>query len=155
MMLVTEFIEGKSISDMLKQYSNKNDVHHSLRWVNVAGKDIAKIHACKCTLGNIKPSNLIVSNNRVFFTGVDEFGFNSGDPLRDIISFIRNILESIATNTAFSKQILEEFFGGYSKEAPQHIKEMLISGDYPQTLYTKFNSSIAETIKEGLSKLVN
>jgi tRNA A-37 threonylcarbamoyl transferase component Bud32/predicted nucleotidyltransferase len=155
MMLVTEFIEGKSIYDMLKQYSNKNDILHNLGWINVAGKDIAKIHACKCTLGNIKPSNLIVSNNRVYFTGVDEFGFNSGDPLRDIIYFIGHTLESISPNTVVSKQILEEFFGGYSKEAPPHIKKILISGEYQQTLYTMFSSSIAETIKEGISKFVN
>jgi tRNA A-37 threonylcarbamoyl transferase component Bud32 len=154
MMLVTEFIEGKSIYDMLKQYSNKNDIHHNLGWINLAGKDIAKIHSCKCTLGNIKPSNLIVSNNTVYFTGVDEFGFNSGDPLRDIIYFIGHTLENISTNPVVSRQILEVFFGGYSKEAPQHIKKMLISGDYLQTLYTNFNSSIAETIKEGIGKFV-
>jgi tRNA A-37 threonylcarbamoyl transferase component Bud32/predicted nucleotidyltransferase len=155
MMLVTEFIEGKSISDMLKQYSNKNDVHHSLRWVNAAGKNIAKIHACKCTLGNIKPSNLIVSNNRVYFTGVDEFGFNTGDPLRDIISFINHVSENILTNTVVSRQILEEFLEGYLKEAPQHIKKTLISGRNQQTLYKKFNPLIAQTIKEGISKFVN
>jgi tRNA A-37 threonylcarbamoyl transferase component Bud32 len=152
---VTEFIEGKSISDMLKQYSNKNNINYNLGWINLAGKDIAKIHAYECTLGNIKPSNLIVSSNRVYFTGVDEFGFNSGDPVRDIIYFIGNTLEKVSTNTVFSKQILEEFFEGYSKEAPVDIKKMLISGDYQQILYTKFNSSIAETIKEGISKFVN
>lgn len=155
MILVTEFIEGKSISDMLKQNSHKNNINYNLRWINLAGKDIAKIHAYECTLGNIKPSNLIVSNNRVYFTGVDEFGFNSGDPVRDIIYFIGNTLENISTNTVFSKQILEEFFEGYSKEAPVDIKKMLISGDYQQISYTKFNSSIAETIKEGISKFVN
>ena len=155
MMLVTEFIEGISISDVLKQYSNKNDVHHSLRWINVAGKDIAKIHACQCTLGNIKPSNLIVSNNRVYFTGVDEFGFNAGDPVWDIISFSSHLLENISTNTVVSKQILEEFFEGYLKEAPQHIKKTLISGRYQQTLYAKFNPLIAQTIKQGISKFVN
>src|SRR5918911_1890913 len=95
MMLVTEFIEGKSIYDMLEQYSNKNNIDHNLRWINLAGRDIAIIHACKCTLGNIKPSNLIVSNNRIYFTGVDEFGFNSGDPLQDILYFIGHTLEKI------------------------------------------------------------
>ncbi len=129
-------------------------MQYAFGWINVAGQHFAKIHAYKCTLGNIKPSNLIVSNNTVYFTGVDEFGFNSGDPLRDIIYFIGHTLENISTNPVVSRQILEVFFGGYSKEAPQHIKKMLISGDYQQTLYTNFNSSIAETIKEGIGKFV-
>jgi tRNA A-37 threonylcarbamoyl transferase component Bud32/predicted nucleotidyltransferase len=158
MILVTEFIEGKLISDIIKQCStkNKNNMSDDLKWINVTGQHIARIHAYKCTLGSIKPSNLIVSNNRVYFTGVDEFGLDSGDPLHDIIYFIGHALEEISTNIVVGKQIIEEFFDGYSKELPaESIKKVVRSGHYPHVLYTKFNASIAQTIKEEITKFIN
>jgi tRNA A-37 threonylcarbamoyl transferase component Bud32 len=153
--LVTQFIEGNLISNILKQCLDKSNMQYAFGWINVAGQHFAKIHAYKCTLGNIKPSNLIVSNNRLYFTGVDDFGFYSGDPLQDIIYFIGHMLQNLSANTAVAEQVLDNFFKGYSKEQPSSVKKLVISGQYPSILYTNFNSSIAETIKEGMSKFVN
>jgi tRNA A-37 threonylcarbamoyl transferase component Bud32/predicted nucleotidyltransferase len=154
--LVTEFIEGKLISDILKQCLNKSNITDDLKWINVSGQHIARIHAYKCSLGRIKPSNLIICKNRLYLTGTEEFGFNSGDPLWDIVYFIGHALENTTTNTFVTKLILEEFFEGYSKEMPaESIKKVLRSGHYLQVLYTMFNPSIAETIKKEITKFVN
>jgi tRNA A-37 threonylcarbamoyl transferase component Bud32 len=156
MILVTQFIEGNLISDILKQSLEKNNnASYVFGWINVAGQHFAKIHAYKCTLGKIKPSNLIVYKNRLYFTGLDEFGFNSGDPLHDIIYFISYTLEKTLPSTAVTKQIIQEFFEGYSKEAPGSIKKVVRAGHYPGRLYTEFDSSIIETIKEQIFRFVN
>ena len=156
MILVTQFIEGNLISDILKQSLEKNNnASYVFGWINVAGQHFAKIHAYKCTLGKIKPSNLIVCRNRLYFTGLDEFGFNSGDPLHDIIYFISYTLEKTLPSTAVTKQIIQEFFEGYSKEAPGSIKKVVRAGHYPGRLYTEFDSSIIETIKEQIFRFVN
>lgn len=154
--LVTEFLEGKPISDVLKECLNRNGVAAvDLMWINVTGEHIARIHAHQCTLGHIKPSNLIVCKNKLYFTGIEEFGLNSGDPLWDVIHFISHALEN-TTNTFVAKQILEEFFEGYSKEMPiEHIKKLVSAGYYLPALYNMLNPSIAETIKKEITKFVN
>jgi tRNA A-37 threonylcarbamoyl transferase component Bud32/predicted nucleotidyltransferase len=154
--LVTEFLEGKQISDVLKECLNRNSISAvDLKWINITGEHIARIHAQQCTLGHIKPSNLIVCKNKLYFTGIEEFGFNSGDPLWDVIHFISHALEN-TTNTFVAKQILEEFFEGYSKEMPiEHIKKLVSAGYYLPMLYNMLNPSIAETIKKEITKFVN
>jgi Kae1-associated kinase Bud32 len=152
--LVCEFIEGELLSDILKRFSsNKNNADHNLEWIGLAGQYIGKIHAHKCILGDIKPSNLIISNNTLYFTGLDQFNFNSDEPVSDIIYFIGNTLEGISANTFAAKQILEEFFEGYSKQIPaDSIKKFVRSEYYPEVLYTNFSATIAETIKEQMAK---
>jgi tRNA A-37 threonylcarbamoyl transferase component Bud32/predicted nucleotidyltransferase len=154
-MLVTEFLEGRLISDILKEYLKRNNSDVDLKWINITGQHFARIHTYKCTFGRIKPSNLVVCKNRLYFTGLEEFGFNSGDPLKDIIHFISYALEK-TTNTFVAKRILEQFFEGYSKEMPtEYIKEVVKSGYYLKILHTMFNPSIADTIKKEITKFVN
>jgi tRNA A-37 threonylcarbamoyl transferase component Bud32/predicted nucleotidyltransferase len=150
--LVCDFIEGELLSDVLERFSNtKSNANNDLDWVNLAGQHIAKIHAHGCTLGDIRPSNLIISNNTLYFTGLDQFNFNSDEPVSDIIYFIGNTLEGISANTFVAKQVLEEFFEGYSKQMPaESIKKFVKSEYYPEVLYTNFSTTIAETIKEQM-----
>jgi hypothetical protein len=57
------------------------------------------------------------------------------------------------TGTFVAKQILEEFFEGYSKQMPaDSIKKFITSKYYPKVLYNKFSATIAETIKEQIAK---
>ena len=152
--LVCEFIEGELLSDILKRFSsNKNNAHRDLEWIDLAGQHIGKIHAHNCIVGDIKPTNLIISNNTLYFTGLGQFNFNSGEPLSDIIYFISNTLEGIPANTFVARQILEKFFEGYSKQMPpDSIKKFVRSEYYPDVLYNNFSVTIAETIKEQMAK---
>jgi tRNA A-37 threonylcarbamoyl transferase component Bud32 len=154
MILVCEFIEGELLSDVLKRFSsNKNNAGHDLEWINLAGQHIARIHTHSCTLGDIKPSNLIISDNTLYFTGLDQFNFNSDETLADIFYFISNTLDEISANAFVAKQILQEFFEGYSRQMPaDSIKKFFTSEYYPQVLYNKFSAAIAETIKEQIAK---
>jgi tRNA A-37 threonylcarbamoyl transferase component Bud32 len=138
----------------LKRFSsNEYNADNDLDWINLAGQHFARIHTHSCTLGDIKPSNLIISNNTLYFTGLDQFNFNSDEPFSDIIYFISNTLDEISTNTYGAKQILEEFFEGYSKQMPaDSIKNFFASEYYPKVLYNKFGATIAETIKEQIAK---
>jgi tRNA A-37 threonylcarbamoyl transferase component Bud32/predicted nucleotidyltransferase len=152
--LVCEFVRGELLSDNLKRFSSdKNNANHDPRWFDLAGQHIGNIHAHKCILGDIKPSNLIISNNTLYFTGLDQLNFNSDEPVSDIIYFIGNALEGISSNTYVANLILEEFFKGYSKQMqPELIKKFIKSEDYPEVLYTNFSTTIAETIKEQMAK---
>jgi tRNA A-37 threonylcarbamoyl transferase component Bud32/predicted nucleotidyltransferase len=153
--LVTEFLEGKLMSEILKESLNKKNMTVDLTWINVSGLHMARIHSYKCTLGHIKPSNLIVSKNNLYFTGMEEFGFNSGDPLWDIIHFISQALGT-TTNTFVVNQIIKEFFEGYLKEMPiDYIEKIVRPGHYVDVLCSKLSPLIGETIKKQITKFVN
>ncbi|MDQ3970935.1 MAG: hypothetical protein M3227_04535, partial [Thermoproteota archaeon] len=87
-LLVTEFIKGNSLADVIQYSLNEDNEYDNIDLIKAAGKQIATIHNAKSTFGNIKPKNLIIRGNSLYFTGVDQFGFCSGDPIWDIVQFI-------------------------------------------------------------------
>jgi tRNA A-37 threonylcarbamoyl transferase component Bud32/predicted nucleotidyltransferase len=152
-MLVTEFIEGKTIADITKECLRRNSVE-GLEWIRVAGEQIAKIHADKSTLGNLKPMDLIISRDNLYFTGGEQFGFKSGDPVLDIVQFISHGLKRTG-NTAMASQIIKEFLRGYSKDwTIEHVKKLAKSKHYVQSFYPVFAPAIGQLIKKELTTFV-
>jgi tRNA A-37 threonylcarbamoyl transferase component Bud32/predicted nucleotidyltransferase len=154
-LLVTEFVEGNLISNILEECLNQNTGTSDLNWINVIGQQFARLHSYKCTFGNIKPSNLIISRSRLYFTGLEEFGFNLGDPLWDIVHFISHALRK-TTNTFVAKQILEQFFEGYLKERPAvSTKKVRRAEYYLGSLSAMLTPTIAEAIKKKITNFVS
>ena len=152
-MLVTEFIEGKTIADITKECLRRNSIE-GLEWIRVAGEQIAKIHADKSTLGNLKPMDLIISRDNLYFTGGEQFGFKSGDPVLDIVQFISHGLKRTG-NTAMASQIIKEFLRGYSKDRTiEHVKKLAKSKHYVQSFYPVFAPAIGQLIKKELTTFV-
>jgi tRNA A-37 threonylcarbamoyl transferase component Bud32/predicted nucleotidyltransferase len=148
--LITEFIEGKTIGDIIKECLRRNSID-GLEWIRVAGEQIAKIHADKSTLGNVKPMNIIINRNSLYFTGVEQFGFKSGDPILDIVQFISRGLKRTG-NTAMASQITKEFLRGYSKDRTiEHVKKLAKSKHYVESFYPVFAPAIGRMIKKEIT----
>lgn len=151
--LVTQFIEGKTVADITKECLRINSIE-DLKWIRVAGEQIAKIHADKSTLGNVKPKDLIVSKNILYFTGIEQFGFKSGDPVLDIIQFISHIVKS-TSNDALASQIIKQFLRGYSTDRTiEYVKQLVKSKYYVQSFYPIFTPSIGQMIKKEMTNFV-
>ena len=151
-MLITEFIEGKLISDIIKNCL-KNNVTDGLDWIKLAGEKIATIHADGSTLGNIKPRDLIISKDTLYITGIEDFGFKSGDPVLDIIHFVSQGLKR-TRNTIIAKQITKQFLYGYSKETTMdYIKKLIDVKYYGELFYPLFTTAVAQTIRKELTTI--
>ncbi|HYZ50890.1 MAG TPA: hypothetical protein VE593_08380, partial [Nitrososphaeraceae archaeon] len=89
-LLITEYIHGKTILDIVKDYSREadNSTNVGQYWLRMSGEHIARVHSEKSTFGNLNPSDLIVCGQDLFFTGLEHFNFGSGDPIWDIVYFI-------------------------------------------------------------------
>jgi tRNA A-37 threonylcarbamoyl transferase component Bud32/predicted nucleotidyltransferase len=149
-MLITEFIEGKLISDIIKNCL-KNNTTEGLDWIKVAGEGFAIIHADRSTLGNIKPRDFIISKDTLYITGIEQFGFKSGDPVLDIIHFVSEGLKR-TRNTVIAKQITKQFLYGYSKETTvDYIKKLTNAKYYDELFYPLLTPAVAQTIKKELS----
>lgn len=152
--LITEFIEGKTIADITKECLRRNSIE-GLEWIRVAGEQFAKIHADKSTLGNVKPMDIIISRNSLYFTGVEQFGLKSGDPFLDIVQFISRGLKG-TNNTAMGSRIIKEFLRGYSKDHTiENIKKLAKSKHYVESLYPVFTPAIDRMIKKEIRALAD
>ena len=153
-LLITEFIEGKTLEDIIKEFLKGNTLD-GLSWIKMAGEQIAKIHADKSTLGNVKPKNLIIHKNILYFTDIEQFGFKSGDPVWDLVQFISWGLKG-TNNTVLASQIIREFLKGYSKKMTiEYIKKLVKSKRYIESFYPILTLSVAQTIKKEINNFAS
>jgi tRNA A-37 threonylcarbamoyl transferase component Bud32/predicted nucleotidyltransferase len=163
-LLVTEFIEGKSIAHIFKNSLEKNSLD-DINLIHSTAKQIAKVHSNGCTLGNIKPKNVIINNSdrSVFFTDLEQFNFNNadGDPIWDIIQFLCWGLKR-TRNVIIAKEMTREFFNGYFccteiTTTKDQIQQQLSkkSTNYIEYFYPLVSTSVARTIKGEIKNLSN
>ena len=151
--LVTEFIEGILMSDIMKNCLNRNTID-GLGWIKVAGEKIGMIHADKSTLGDVNPNSLIIRKGTLYITGAEQFGFRSGDPVWDIVSFIGRGLKR-TSNTIIAKQIVKEFLAGYSQEMSlEYMKKLINTKHYLELFYPLLTPTVAQTVKKEISNFV-
>ena len=154
-MLVTEFIKGNSLADAIKYCLNEDSEYNNTNWIKIAGEQIARIHNDKSTLGNIKPKNLIIRGNLLYFTNVDQFGFQSGDPIWDIVQFLCRGLKQTG-NSVVAKKVVKEFLLGYSNEiTTEHIKKLSRSKRYVESFYPLISPVVARSIKKETRELAS
>lgn len=153
-LLVTEFIKGNSLADIIQYSLNETDEYNNIDFIKAAGEQIATIHNDKSTLGNIKPKNLIIRGNSLYFTGVDQFGFHSGDPIWDIVQFICRGLKKTTDSTVASK-VVRGFLFGYSNEiTAEYIKKLSRSKRYIESFYPLISPVVARSIKREIRAFI-
>ncbi|MDF2767605.1 MAG: hypothetical protein K0S91_440 [Nitrososphaeraceae archaeon] len=154
-LLVTEFIKGNSLADVIQYSLNENDEYNNIDLIKAAGEQIATIHNDKSTLGNIKPKNLIIRGSSLYFTGVDQFGFHSGDPIWDIVQFICRGLKQ-TTNSTVASKVVRGFLLGYSNElTAEYIKKLSRSKRYIESFYPLISPAVARSIKKEIRAFIS
>ncbi len=163
-LLVTRFVDGISLADVIRRGDctvGKNGGGHGggddASLIYKAGAEIAKIHAAGATFGNIKPKNIIVSGEEdddLYFTDVEQFIFNGGDPAWDVAQFITLALKS-TRNSRLASTITKEFVEGYmSIGDPSNISRLTKSSKrYIESFYPVHVPSMVHTIKEEINAI--
>jgi tRNA A-37 threonylcarbamoyl transferase component Bud32 len=149
-LLVTRFVEGITLADVIRDCMGGKD---GVSLINEAGAEIAKIHSTGATLGNIKPKNIIVSEKDLYFTNVEQFIFQAGDPAWDIAQFISWGLKR-TRNRKMAATITKEFVEGYmSVGDPSNISRLANSKQYIESFYPLRVPSIVHTIKKEMKAI--
>jgi tRNA A-37 threonylcarbamoyl transferase component Bud32/predicted nucleotidyltransferase len=150
-LLVTRFVEGLTLADVIRDCCV--DGNDGLSLISEAGSEIAKIHSTGATLGNIKPKNIIVSEKVLYFTNVEQFIFQAGDPAWDIAQFISWGLKR-TRNRKMAATITKEFVEGYmSVGDPSNISRLANSKQYIESFYPVRVPSIVHTIKKEIKAI--
>ncbi len=150
-LLVTRFVNGITLADVIRDCI-VGKAGASL--ISKAGAEIAKIHTAGATFGNIKPKNIIVSEKDLYFTDVEQFIFNAGDPAWDVAQFISWALKSTRNNKMVST-ITKEFVEGYiSVGDPSNILRLAKSKRYIESFYPVLVPSMVHTIKKEINAAI-
>src|SRR5919109_2855695 len=152
-LLVTRFLEGETLADVIRSYLRGKGGDAGL--ISEAGAQIAKIHGTGATLGNIKPKNIIVSGKDLYFTDVEQFMFEAGDPAWDIAQFISWAVKN-TRNNMLAATIAKEFLEGYiSLGDTSNITRVAKSNWYIESFYPVLMPSIAQTIKREIKAIAS
>jgi tRNA A-37 threonylcarbamoyl transferase component Bud32/predicted nucleotidyltransferase len=149
-LFVTQFIEGETLAGMIRNFiRGKGDVN----LLRKAGAQIAKIHSAGSCLGNIKPKNVIVNGGDLYFTDVDQFLFQDGDPVWDLAQFISWGLKGIS-NRDRAAAITNEFLKGYVDVVGSgNIARLAKSRRYIESFYPVLSPSVAHAIKKEIKEI--
>lgn len=143
--LVTRYVEGKSIASAMKSAISGGDTGD----IRKAGEQIARVHAAGHAFGNIKPKNVIVSDE-LYFTDLDQFAYEGGDPAWDVAEFLCWGLKGTG-NSAAAAKIAREFLSGYGNASvPRRIAA---SKRYVETFYPVLAPTVAQAIKNEMKKV--
>jgi tRNA A-37 threonylcarbamoyl transferase component Bud32/predicted nucleotidyltransferase len=149
-LLVTRFVDGITLSDVIRDYMRGKGEASLIR---KAGAEIAKIHTAGATLGNIKPKHIIVNENDLYFTNVEQFMLNAGDPAWDVAQFISWGLKN-SRDSKITATITRDFVEGYmSVGDSSNILSISKSKRYMESFYPVLAPSIAHTIKNEINAI--
>jgi tRNA A-37 threonylcarbamoyl transferase component Bud32/predicted nucleotidyltransferase len=149
-LLVTEFLDGLTVADVIR---NRLGGKGETSLVRKAGAEIAKIHTAGATLGNIKPKHIIVKENDLYFTNIEQFRLNAGDPAWDVAQFISWGLKNSRDNK-IAATITRDFIEGYmSIKNSNNILSLTKSKEYLESFYPVLAPSITHTIKNEINAI--
>ena len=148
--LVTQFIEGITLADVIRDCTKGRG---DAGLLGEAGTQIAKIHNTGSTLGNVKPKNVIVSGNGLYFTDVEQFVFQAGDPAWDLAQFVSWSLKG-TRNSGAAAAIAKEFLQGYVDVAgPENVARLAKSRRYIESFYPVLAPLVARAIKKEIKEI--
>lgn len=151
-LLVTSFVEGKTMSEVIKGCLKGKD---DLGLVRQVGSQIARLHNAGASFGNIKPKNVIVNGNRLVFTDMEQFVLDPADQVWDLAQFISWDLKG-TRNSLAAGRIVHEFFLGYMQTAKDTttLARLSKSRRYLESFFPILSPSVARTIKDELRQAV-
>lgn len=109
--LVTEFIEGQDMGKIISKVLNGEK--DKQKFINLYGEELGKVHRSGYTLGDTKPSNAILSKDKIFLVDLEQT-YKDGDTGWDIAEFIY-YSSKLTLNDEAAKIIVSEFLDGYLK----------------------------------------
>lgn len=120
--LVTEFIEGTDLGEIIKNILKDESVDISP--ITLYGETLSLAHKTGYTLGDTKPSNAILSHNKLFLVDLEQVS-EGGEKGWDIAEFLYYGAK-LTLNTYGVKRVTSGFLDGYLEEGEkEHLREAL------------------------------
>jgi tRNA A-37 threonylcarbamoyl transferase component Bud32/predicted nucleotidyltransferase len=147
--IATRFVEGPSLADVIRRALAGGGNDGDFELIGEVGRQVAAVHAAGACFGNIKPKNVIASNDNgqpalLWFTDLEQFVFEGGDPTWDLAQFVCWGLKGNA-NAHSAAKVAAEFLKGYGNE--KVAGQLARSKRYIENFYPVLSPQVAKAIK--------
>lgn len=144
--LITEYIVGENVGKLIKD----GKIEHLIK----VGEEIGRLHSIGYVLGDAKPDNMIISEDRIYFTDLEQAKVD-GDRVWDIVEFL-NYSVAFSFDTENAWKIANLFSKGYLKfgriEDLKEVKDTKYSLIFKPLIPPQVSKSIASGIDEAISE---
>jgi Kae1-associated kinase Bud32 len=150
-LLITRYIEGETLSDIISSVlDNKTS---DMTVIIEFGKLLHKLHANGCTLVDTKPSNMLVSNERIYFTDLEQFAF-SDDKAWDVICFIYYSMK-FTSNVEGARKVVRAFLDGYVQDGDVQVIKKSLSKKYLPAFYPALVVGVVAAVRDEIKSYIN
>lgn len=152
-LMITDYVEGKTFAHLVNDYLCGRIEEDIIPQIYHLGCLFSIVHDNSCSFRSIRPDDVILKDNDIYFTGLEHFCFETRDQYWDLAEFICHSLGSERDDT-FSRTFVKEFLNGYSHGRPNRSLNQLKEGDfYFDALRKVAGPEIIVLVKTELSKL--
>ncbi len=109
--IVKEYIEGITLADYIRKCE---DERKNPELVRSYGELLARVHRCSIAVGDTKPSNVLISNEKLYLTDLEQAS-QDGDYSWDIAEFLY-YTSKLTLNESRVRTITSLFVSGYISE---------------------------------------
>jgi len=146
--LVTEFIEGKSLAEIITEYLGGES--EDLEPVKLYGRTLAEVHSKGYTIGDTKPSNTLYRDSKLYLTDLEQ-AMEGGDPSWDIAEFIYYAIK-LTPSSQRIKGFIEAFKEGYLTVGEKSVLEAAASLKYLKPFQPIILPNVVKIVREELAK---
>ncbi len=149
-LLITRYIEGEKLSDIIDSVLQKKS--EDTNTITQFGKALYKLHANGCTLVDTKPSNMLVSNGRMYFTDLEQFSFGD-DKSWDVICFIYYSMK-FTSNEEGARKVVGAFLDGYMQGGNVSVIKKALSKKYIRPFYPALVLGVITAVREEIKSYI-
>ena len=150
-LLITKYVEGETLSNIINSILDNKTTDTSM--ITQFGTMLHKLHANDCTLGDTKPSNMLVSDGRIYFTDLEQFAFGD-DRAWDVICFIYYSMK-FTSNAEGARKVVRAFLDGYMQNGDMSILRKSLSRKYLPAFYPALVLGVVTAVRDEIKSYIN
>jgi Kae1-associated kinase Bud32 len=149
-LLVTRYIEGTKLSEIIESVLlNKSDDTSAItQW----GQILQTLHAKGHTLMDTKASNMLLSDNKLYFTDLEQFTYDD-DKAWDLACFIYYSMK-FTSNEEGARKVVRAFLDGYMRDGNISTVRKALSKKYISLFYPALVLGIITAVRDEMRSYV-
>jgi tRNA A-37 threonylcarbamoyl transferase component Bud32/predicted nucleotidyltransferase len=145
-LIITKYIEGETLADIIGSVlQNRSD---DTAPITLFGEILGRLHADGCSVVDTKPSNMLLSNDRIYLTDLEQFAFNDDAPW-DIACFIYYSMK-FTSNEEGARKVVKAFLDGYMGNGSASVLRRALSKKYLPVFYPALVLGVVKAVRDEI-----
>jgi Kae1-associated kinase Bud32 len=150
-LIITRYLEGDNLGDMIESILRNR--HDDTAAIAEFGRILCRLHASGCTVGDTKPSNVLVNDDSVYLVDLEQFSFGT-DKAWDLVCFIYYSIK-FTQNDVAARKIVRAFLDGYMREGGDAaVLKKAMSRKYVPAFYPALVLDVVNAVRDEIKSCI-